>query len=232
MNERLITESGIFSDGLSREGVQSANMSQHATSHTIMADVARRESWGAMADYAASLGMKQGPMTVDILMEALFKAGRGDAAVHILTNPDDYSFGRLILDGHTYTWENWQAGSQSHGWGSASLWQIIEYISGVKIIEPGAAKIRIAPAIGAVESAESRTYTARGAVDISYSGKGKDYKIAVDVPAGMTAEIVFPLVPGGGFVEISGRGGERELTDDGEIITVGSGRRSFTYKEN
>lgn len=229
MNKRLINEQGIFCDGLTADGVQSQNMSQHATSHTIMANVADREKWGAMAEYAASLGMKQGPMTVDILMEALFKAGRGDAAVHILTNVDDYSFGKLINDGYTYTWENWQAGSQSHGWGAASLWQIIEYISGVMIVEPGASKIRIAPLLGSVDEATSRTYTARGAVDITYSGSGRDYAITVDIPANMTADILFPLVSGGSFVETRGMNGVTAFTEDAQVVTVGSGKRSFKF---
>ena len=170
-------------------------------------------------------------MTVDILMEALFKAGRGDAAVHILTNTEDYSFGKLIKDGYTYTWENWQAGSQSHGWGSASLWQLIEYISGVQLLEAGASKIRIAPSRGAVSEAQSRTYTARGAVDVSYSGVGRDYEISVDIPANMNADIVLPLIGEGRFIEVNAKKCKDMFTADAQIVTVGSGKRRFIYSD-
>jgi len=213
------------------EGVQSQGRSQHATSHAIMADIPEKSAVDTMADYISSLGMKQGPMTADILVEALFKSGRGEAALRLLTNTEDYGWAKLINEGYTYTWENWQAGSQSHGWGSASLWQLIEYISGVKLIEAGAKVIRIAPVYSALDRVCSHTVTARGEVDISYSGKGKDYKITVEIPANMTAEIVFPVISGGEFVEISGKNGENRLTDEGQIMTVGSGKRSFEYRE-
>ena len=231
MNNRLITESGVYCDGLSPEGVQSVNMSQHATSHAIVASVPDKGAVGAMVDYIASLGMKQGPMTAHTLVDALFSGGRGDAAVRLMTNTEDYGWAKLIKEGYTYTWENWQAGSQSHGWGSASLWQMIEYISGVKILRAGAELIRISPAIGALDRVDSHTVTARGAVDISYSGSGKDYVITIDIPANMTTEVVFPLIEGGEFVEINGRCGKNEFTDDSQIMTVGSGKRSFRYQE-
>ncbi|MBR7116592.1 MAG: family 78 glycoside hydrolase catalytic domain [Clostridia bacterium] len=231
MNKKLIAESGVFCDGLTKDGLQSPVTSQHSTSHAITAEVAPRAMWGAMADYIASLGMKQGPMTADTLIDALFKSGRGDAAVRIMTNTEDYGWAKLINEGYTYTWENWQAGSQSHGWGSASLWQMIEYISGVKIIEPGAAVIQINPAIGALDKVDSHTVTARGEVNISYTGKGKDYVLSIEVPPNVTARVVFPVIEGGEFVELGGKCHRSELNDGTQIVTVGSGKRTFKYKE-
>ena len=231
MNSRLITERGVYCDGLTKEGLQSPNMSQHATSHAITAGVPNSEAIPPMADYIAGLGMKQGPMTVDTLVNALFTSGRADAAKRLITNTEDYGWAKLIKEGYTFTWENWQAGSQSHGWGSASLWQLIEYVSGVMITEPGAKSIRIAPAVGILDKVESHTVTARGAVDISYSGCGRGYTITVNIPANVRAEIHFPLVDGGEFAELDGKDGISELTDGGQIITVGGGKRSFVFKE-
>ena len=232
MNDRLLTEDGVYCDGLTPEGARSLNASQHSSSHAIMADVPIGDTLDSAADHIASLGMRQSPMTADILLLALFKSGRTDAAMRLLTNTEDFGWAKLISEGYTYTWENWQGGSQSHGWGSASLWQLIEYISGVKLIKAGAEKILIAPAIGAVEWAESHTVTARGAVDISYRGSGKEYTITVDIPTNMTAEILFPKVEDGSFMEINGKGGETSFADGRQIVTVGSGRRSFLYRKN
>jgi len=233
MNKYLITKDGLYCDGLTPEGVQSSGTSQHATSHAIMAGVPSEEMLDVMADYIASLGMRQGTTTADILMEALFKTGRGDAAVSLLTNTEDYGWAKIIAKGYTFIWENWHgSGSQSHGWGAASLWQVIEYISGVKILEAGAKTIRIDPSEGSVSEVVSHTVTARGAVDISYSGRGKGYTITVEVPANMTAEVVFPAISGGKFVEINGNNGESTFTDDSQIMTVGSGKRTFVFSDH
>jgi hypothetical protein len=47
----------------------------------------------------------------------------------------------------------------------------------------------------------------------------------------MTAEVVFPVIEGGRFVEIDGKNGRSEFTADSQVITVGSGKRSFRYAD-
>ncbi|MBR7116591.1 MAG: family 78 glycoside hydrolase catalytic domain [Clostridia bacterium] len=233
MNEYLLTESGVYCDGLTPEGVQSTNKSQHATSHAIVAGAPDEDAIDVMLTYIANKGMRQGTTTADLLLEALFANGRGDAAVRLLTNPNDYGWAKIISRGGTFIWENWHgSGSQSHGWGAASLWQVIEYISGVKILEAGAKTIRIDPAEGNIDEVNAHTVTARGAVDVSYSGSGKDYVITIEVPANMTAEVVFPLVAEGRFVEIGGKNGTSEFTEDAQVMTVGSGKRTFVYQKD
>ena len=83
-----------------------------------------------------------------------------------------------------------------------------------------------------LDEVKSHTVTARGEVNISYSGCGRGYSIEIDIPAGMTAEVVFPLVAGGEFAEVYGRCGRVEFTANSQIITVGSGKRKFLYKES
>ena len=233
MNKYLISESGVYCDGLTEAGVQSTHLSQHATSHAIMAGAPTEDMMKTMLDYIAGLGMRQGTTTADILLEALFENGYGDAAVRLLTNPSDYGWAKIVSRGGTFMWENWHGtGSLSHGWGSASLWQVIEYISGVKLVEAGAKTIRIDPSEGSIDEVSSHTVTARGEVNISYSGSGKDYVITIEVPANVTAEVVFPVIAGGKFVEVGGNNGTNEFTDESQIMTVGSGRRTFKYSED
>ena len=232
MNEYLVTASGLYCDGLTPAGVQSTHISQHANSHAIMAGVPTEDMLDGVADYIAGLGMRQGTMTADILMSALFETGNGDAAVKMLTNTKDYGWAKIIDRGYTFIWETWHGGSLSHGWGSASLLPVVEYVSGVKLIEAGAKVIRIDPTEGSVDEVKSHTVTARGAVDIYYTGSGKNYVITIDVPANMTAEVVFPVIEGGSFVEITGKNGENSFTEDSQIMTVGSGKRTFVYRDD
>ena len=233
MNRYLINANGLYCDGLTPDGTQSTNASQHANSYAIVAGVPTDDIIDGIVDYIAGMGMRQGTMTAHVLMEALFTSGRGDAAIRMLTNTADYGWAKIISKGYTFIWENWHgSGSQSHGWGSASLWQVIEYVSGVEIIEAGAKTIRIDPAEGNVDTVKSHTVTARGAVDISYSGSGKNYVITIDVPANVTAEVVFPVVEGGKFVEINGKNGTNEFTSYSQVMTVGSGKRTFVYRES
>ena len=231
MNEKLITEEGVYCDGLLSDGSQSKHNGQHSTSYALAFDIAPADKVEAMADYVASLGMKQGPMTADILVEALFDAGRADAVLNLMTNTDDLGWAKLIADGNTFTWEQWVHGqSQSHGWGAASAPLILENFLGVKVTAAGAKTVTIDPARDVLDHAAGRVVTERGAVDVSYSGTATDYTLKVTVPVNMQAQVVLPKLEGGQFVDKNGNSGTSSFTEDEQIVTVGSGTREFVFR--
>jgi len=220
MNDKLITPAGLYCDGLDASGAQSRHLGQHSTSYALAFDIAPTELRESMADYVASLGMRQGPMTAAFLVEALFRSGRADAALKLLTNRDDLGWAQLIdRRGATFTWEQWTVGqhqSQSHGWGAAALAQILEYVAGVKVTQPGAAAISIHPlTAGLLDRVNARVVTERGPVLVSYAGRGRGYALQIEAPPNVRAEVVLPEVEGGRFAE--------------EII--GDGTRKYTFIE-
>ena len=234
INNSLLTEENVYADGLKSNGTQSSHKSQHATSYALAFGIVPEELTESMAEYIANMGMKQGPMTADILVEALFDSGRADAAVNLLTNTEDYGWAKLVNEGYTFTWEQWQYGeSQSHGWGAAAALQMVENLAGVEVSEAGASEVVICPADTRQTgiSANSSIVTERGKVDVSYEGEGTSYTMTVTVPVNVKAKLVFPVVDGGQFVEVNGNNGTSEYTEDTQIITIGSGTRTFIYEE-
>ncbi|MBT1178478.1 family 78 glycoside hydrolase catalytic domain [Bifidobacterium vespertilionis] len=194
---------GLYVDGLKADGTPSDHESQHASSYALAFGIAPDDpsARAKLADHVASLGMKQGPMTADVLVKALCDAGRRDVAVRLLTNPDDYGWARIIRDHDaTFTWEQWQyptlgtGSSQSHGWGAAALQYVVERILGVEVTTPGAATVRIDPAIEALDRIEGTVATQRGPVGVRWergdeAGRGT---LHVDLPANVTATIALP----------------------------------------
>ncbi|MCL2508835.1 MAG: glycoside hydrolase family 78 protein [Oscillospiraceae bacterium] len=234
INEKLITQEGLYCDGLRKGGEKSRHLGQHSTSYALAFDIAPREIRERMADYIAGMGMRQGPMTAVFLVEALFQSDRPAAALKLLTNKDDYGWAQLI-EHHdaTFTWEQWTVGqhqSQSHGWGAASVAPLLAYIAGVKVTEPGAASVLINPlTAGLLDSAESRVVTERGPVILSYSGKDRSYTLKIDVPANVRATVVLPKIDGGRFVEQSGCPEAYAFTEAGQVFHVGGGARQFVF---
>ena len=89
-----------------------------------------------------------GPMTIDTMFQALHTAGRDDAIVAALTDPQRPGFAQILGRGATFTWESWNArdvpgDSESHGWGSTVLATMQADLLGVRISEPGAARIDV-----------------------------------------------------------------------------------------
>lgn len=231
MNEKLLNPDGVYSDGLLTDGTQSAHAGQQATSFSMAAGVAPEERFDQLAEFLAGFGMRQAPMTADILLQALVDADRRDVALELLTNPDDYGWAQLLAGGATFTWEQWTHGeSQSHGWGATSATNVLEDFLGIRVTDPGASTIEISPAWAVLDSAEGSVFTERGRVATAWSGNGADAKLQVSVPVNMTAELVFPSVTDGRFVEVGGNSGPSRVVDGHQVITVGSGERRFEFR--
>lgn len=232
INEKLITSNGVYCDGLNSNGNQVSHTSQHATSYALAFDIAPDDKISAMADYVADMGMKQGPMTADILVKSLFNTNKNTAALKLFTEPNDNGWAKEVSKDYTFTWEAWDANasenSQSHGWGATAAADILENFAGVTNLEPGAKKVRIAPVYADLTSLDASVSTERGNVGVAYTRSENSYDIDITIPANVTAEIVLPIIGDGKFVEKNGKADD--IADN--PITVGSGKYSFSYNGN
>lgn len=240
INEKLLTEEGYYCDGLKPDGSQSTVMSQHPNSYALAFNIVPEDKKEKVAAYTASKGMRQGPMTADILVKGLFSAGKDDAALNLFTNTKDRGWAETIKKGGTFTWESWYAGvsedSMSHGWGAAAAADIQSDILGVKVTQPGAKKIEISPSYGTVESAEGTVYTERGPVSVSYEGNTLNldgFHMSITVPVNVTAAVILQNTDysTGWFIE---KGDSQhkpvgEKTEKGQIVEIGSGVSTFEF---
>lgn len=236
INSKLINSDGVYCDGLNSNGRQVTHASQHATSYALAFNVAPDDKISVMSGYVSSMGMKQGPMTADILVKALFHTGKAAAALKLFTEPDDNGWAKEVLKDYTFTWESWDADdssndhSQSHGWGSAAAADILENFAGVTNVGPGASKVRIAPVYTDLTSLDASVSTERGNVEVSYTRSENAYDIDITIPVNMTADIVLPVIGSGKFAEKNGNDGV--ISAGMQTVTVGSGQYSFSYHGN
>ncbi len=227
INEQLINSDGLYCDGLTSSGTQSAHVSQHANSYALAFDIADGETKKAAADYAASLGMKQGPMTADLLVKGLFNGRKDTAALKLLTEPNDYGWAKEISNGYTFTFESWEADSlanedsQSHSWGATAASDILKNLAGVTVTKAGAEEVKIAPAYVDLTNLDAQVSTERGKVGVNYERNDTSYTITVTVPANVTARIELPNI-GEGTYKRNGEEVER-------VMTVGSGTYEFVF---
>lgn len=209
MNAKLVTADGLYADGLKADGTLSGHASQHASSFALAFGIASDDDasrTALLARHIASLGMRQGPMTADVLVKALCDAGRRDAAIRLLANADDWGWAELLQNHNaTFCWEQWQYPaeggdqSESHGWGAASLQYVIERILGVAVTEPGARMLRIDPACDVLDRIDGTVVTQRGPVRVRWERTAG--VLHVDLPANVTAVVALPdgdVTVGGG----------------------------------
>jgi alpha-L-rhamnosidase len=233
MNAKLRRADGVYVDGLAATGEQSTHAGQHSTSYAIAHGVAPAADRPALAGYLASLGMKQGPMTAHWLLQALGDAGRSDAVLDLLTNPDDLGWANILDQGGTFTWEAWtlDAGSnfsQSHGWGAQAAVDVQETLLGIRTASPGAAEVDIVPPATGLTHASGTVHTQRGPVTLDWRRIGAGMRVELDVPVNVTARIALPVVAGKSYRASGPSRATFVGVENGRaIFEVGSGRSSF-----
>ena len=78
----------------------------------------------------------------------------------------------------------------SHGWAGVTLLWLHETLLGVRILEPGGAKLRVAPETGGFAYVSGRTRTPKGDVLVDY--RPALQRLALQVPDGVETEVVIP----------------------------------------
>jgi hypothetical protein len=234
---------GRWSDGLwAADGNRIDNYSQHAQTYPVVYGVSSAPSNAALGDYIAALGMRQGPMDLRQLLQALRLAGRPDAIVTLLSDPTTDGPARILAEGGTFMWEQWSPGcavagctgaqvnqrsseSFSHGWGGAGVVGILEGLLGVTVTSPGAASIRIEPPGKGLRHARGTQWTERGPVTVAWTSTTTGYAIDVDVPVNVTATVALPLVPGADYRAHGSGDAQAAPKTDGDrvLFRVGSG---------
>jgi hypothetical protein len=245
MNQTLIRPDALYTDGLTSDGAQIDNTAQHAQTYPIYYGIAPAANRTALLDKITAQGMNQGPMTWHVLLKALADSGRYDQVVKLLTDHNADGPARILDQQGTFMWEQWNPGcdswpcnptnneSESHGWGSWGIVDMVESLLGISVTSPAAATVRIAPP--AVDQADlhrvsGSAWTQRGSVSAAWKKVNGTYVLDVDVPPNVTATVAIPN-PGGAvnYVGVGAGAPQRVGDQDGRtVFTVGSGATHFS----
>jgi alpha-L-rhamnosidase len=190
--------------------------------------------------------LSTGFLGVDGLLPALTAVGRTDIAYRLLQHEDYPSWGYEIGKGATTIWERWNSimpdGSfgpvemnsfNHYAYGAVGEW-MYRTLAGVSALEPGYAKVLIAPQPGdGITSARYRHETRYGTVRTAWRQTSGGLRLDVTVPANTRAELRMPA-PSRWAVTEGGRPAERSLAvrflrmeDGAAVYALGSGEYSF-----
>jgi alpha-L-rhamnosidase len=235
---RLERPDGLFVDGLRSDGTRSTHVSQQANAFALAFGIVPTEHVAAVTQKLVEMKSAMGVVNYRVLLDALHAAGRDDALVTDLTDPNRPGYAQILHRGATFTWESWDAravgDSESHGWGSTVLAVLQDDVLGARVTAPGGARVEIAVPRTTLTNATGIVSTQRGSVPIGWTrdGAGREL-IDVTIPVNVTATV---HLPGSSLAAVSES--HRALTDDpgisgarvenGEIVmTAGSGHYVF-----
>ncbi len=221
------TKRGLYIDG---EG--SGHSSLHANMFPLAFGMVPAAREKRVTDFVQSRGMACSVYGAQYLLEALYKAGRDDAALQLLTSRGERSWWNMIAAGSTMTMEAWDMklkpnATWNHSWGAAPANIIARYLVGVRPLTPGYGKILIAPRPGTLESFEGKVPTARGPVNVDFQKARGRYEIGV--PEAIAARVSLPRATFTGRQVLMDKK-MAASSEDGDELTfedVGPGRHVF-----
>jgi alpha-L-rhamnosidase len=193
-NETFFDETtGLYIDG---EG--SSHSAQHANLFALAFDLVPEERKPKVVAFVKSKEMAVSVYAAQYLLEALYKCGEAEHAHHLMTNDSDRSWPHMWRNiGSTVTLEAWDIKYKpnldwNHAWGAAPMNIIPRYMLGVQPLEPGFAKVSIAPQLGALESVATTVPTVKGPISIEAKQSDDGFSLTFEIPDDVLAEISIP----------------------------------------
>ena len=208
---------GVYLDG---EG--STHASLHANMFPLAFGLVPANRVEAVADFVQSRGMACSVYGAHYLLEALFGAGRSDAAIQLLTARTKRSWWHMIELGATMTTEAWDADVKknltwNHAWGAAPANILSRFVLGVRPARPGYSEMLIAPQLGTLKWARGQVPTPLGPVTVNTTNRDV-FRLEVNLPRSATARIEVPR-RAGGQVLLDGK--PAAATPGGPTLTIG-----------
>lgn len=235
INGHLWSESRqAYLDCLHHDGTPSAVFSQQTQTAAYIAGVAadagaeRAERCRAIIEHAPPGFVEAGsPFFMFFALEGMIREGRFDALVQAIR---DY-WGPQIAAGATTFWEMYHpeqprlTRSHCHGWSAAPTFFLSEHVLGVQPLEPGYARVRIAPQPADLAWAWGRVPTPRGVVECAWSRDAAGFSLRVTLPPQTPAQIELPFdgeiaLEAGEAAEIERLPGALRLVTEGPRLKV------------
>ncbi|MDA3924798.1 MAG: alpha-L-rhamnosidase [Kiritimatiellae bacterium] len=224
------SEKGRYVDG---EG--SKHSSLHANMMPLAFNLVPDVERARVADFVESRLMACSVYGAQYLLEALFKSGKEDYALWLMSRSDIRSWVNMINVGSTVTLEAWDIMLKpnldwNHAWGAAPANILPRYVLGVKPRSAGFKDIWIRPQVGSLKSAKGRVPTIRGFVDVEVNQvPGANYILNFAVPANTTASVVIPW-QAGSKLRIDGKKSKPVLKDGSLFLeNMSSGQHEVSW---
>lgn len=160
------------STGLYADGEDTDHSSLHANAAALAFGLVPADSKNRVADFLVRKGMACSVYFAQYLLEALFEAGRDDAAIALMTSDSNRSWLGMMEQGSTITMEAWSLKAKpnqdwNHAWGTPPLNVISRYVLGVQPLKPGFSEAQVLPRTGHLKSVEGRVPTPFGPISVS-----------------------------------------------------------------
>jgi len=203
INARLYDSlSGRYDDGMDGSGALTAHYSLHASAFALAFGVPEASEAPRVADAVAARGMACSVYGAAFLTSGLFRAGRADAALGLLTSSSTASWLNMIRLGAGATAEAWDPSlkenlTYSHPWAASPAFVVPAGLFGIEPIEAGYARFAVRPEPATLERASVTVPSVRGTIGAAFNHAANGaFRLAVQIPGNTRADVSVPVPQG------------------------------------
>lgn len=221
--------------GRFRDGLNVDHHAIHASAIPLALGLVDADKVKPVGDYVASRGMAASVYGAHYVLQALYRAGHGGAALRLMNAVDGNSWGHMMYTlNATIVTEAWDPSQKhnmsfSHAWASSPASTIPRGLFGIVPLEPAFARFQIKPQPGELESAELTIPTIKGSIRAAFRQTAGAFELTATIPANTKAQVYLPI--GNAETYAATHNGEALTGDlhDGflRIDDVGSGTHEF-----
>lgn len=211
INSRLYTSSsGKYVDGMDGSGTLVDHYALHSSAFALAFGVPEEAEAPRVADYVASRGMACSVYCAAFLINGLYSAEHGQAALNLLTSTEVSSWMNMIRLGAGSTAEAWDPSMKSnltysHPWAASPAFLVPSGLFGIQPLEAGYARFQVKPRSGDLASASVTVPTVRGTIGAAFDyGFDGTFQLAVEIPGNTKADLSLPVKEGTTAVYVNG----------------------------
>ena len=166
-----------------------------AQAMAVVSGLATKDKYKALTQ-VLQMERHASPYMEKYVLEALFQMGEADLALQRMKERYgrmlDYSDYTTLFEGWGIGEEGFGGGTINHAWSGGPLTLLSQRVCGITPTSPGFRTFRVAPQLGKLQEASATVDTHYGLIKTTVKRVGKRLKIALTVPGGTRAEVLFP----------------------------------------
>ena len=130
------------------------------------------------------------------VLEALFRMNEPSFALERMkqryTKMMNYPEYTTLFEGWGIGPDGFGGGTINHAWSGGPLTLLSQKVCGIEPTSPGFRSFKVCPQMGTLTEASAAIDTHFGKIEVSLKRKGKKIQVALSVPEGTTAEVIWP----------------------------------------
>ncbi|SMP78287.1 protein of unknown function [Neorhodopirellula lusitana] len=196
--------------GIYRDGVGTDHSSIHANFFPLAFGLVPADKMDGVRSWLNKQDMRCSVYAAQYFMDALFNNGSDQKAIALMVADADRSWKHMVDSGTTISWEAWDMKYKpnqdwNHAWGAAPANLLPRYVLGAQPSAPGWATATIRPCPGDLKHARGRVPTPRGPIEIDWKQVASKFKLSLELPGDMRANVEIPAAEGTTGVLVDGK---------------------------